>query len=88
MKAKSLFSEEVTQHNEKLFTCENPKSLDPNKETLGIITKNSFMLKEFSISTLINKINKYLWKKYANVVEKFFKQKISILNFVQQNAKL
>jgi len=50
MKAKSLFSGTVVQNNEKLFQCENPKTLNPNKETLGIITKNSFLSKDFNIN--------------------------------------
>ena len=53
MKAKSLFDapEATLKNTDTLFTCTNPKPLDPNKETLGIITKNSFMLKDFNIST-------------------------------------
>lgn len=51
MKAKSLFETHVKEiHKSKLFTCVNPKPLDINKETLAIITKNSFLLVDFNIN--------------------------------------
>lgn len=52
MKAKSLFDapEATLKNTDTLFTCTNPKPLDPNKETLGIITKNSFLSKNFNIN--------------------------------------
>lgn len=44
MKAKSLFDAPAPekQNTQKLFVCANPKPLDSTKETLAIITKNSF----------------------------------------------